>query len=135
MNQLMSFRQILSHVDFMCCWNNGICFAELKEKNPSPMCCCVVCKAKAGFLTEDPTPAFKSDLVTYEQHWEDATGFWRPSGCSLPAILRNTTCLTYNCLHLIDTKKARNLRFTIDSVRQSMDNLTKEIITIAERVK
>lgn len=135
MNQLMSFRKMLGHIEFQCNWNTeGICFAERKEATQNPMCCCVVCPATVGFMKEDPTPVLKSDIVAYQDKWTDEHGFWVPSGCSLPAVLRATTCLTYNCLHLVGTDKSRSLRETINDVRFSMDRLTKEIITINERI-
>lgn len=135
MNQLMSFRKILGHIEFHCNWNTeGFCFAELKEEARSPMCCCTICPPTVGLMKDDPTPVLKSDLVAYREKWNNDTGFWSPSGCSLPAVLRGTTCLTYNCLHLIDSSEARELRETINDVRFSMDRLTKEILTINERI-
>jgi hypothetical protein len=135
MDQLMSFRKILGQIEFQCQWNeDGHCFAELKEDKQNSMCCCVVCPSTVGFMTEDPTPVFQSDLPAYQDRWDDKYGFWRPSGCSLPDVMRATTCLTYNCLHLIGTAEARDKRMVINDVRLSMDRLTKEIITINERI-
>jgi len=135
MNQLMSFRKVLGHIEFQCNWNTeGICFAERKEDKQNPMCCCVVCPSTVGFMRDDPTPVLKSDLPHYQEKWSNERGFWTTSGCSLPAVMRGTTCLTYNCLHLVNNSESRSLRETINEVRLSMDRLTKEILTINERI-
>jgi len=135
MNQLMSFRKVLGQVDFQCGWDkDGVCFAERMENRSSPMCCCVTCSTTAGFIKDDPTPVLKPDLAIYNSKWDEKTGFWTPLGCSLPVVLRGTSCLTYNCLHLVNTTKARDLRSVINDVRFSMDRLSKEIITINERI-
>lgn len=86
------YKKLTEHFNYPCHFNEeGVCSARSDSK-----CCCSNCAYDMGYLKEIRDSANRID--EYASKFDKVYGFWRHNkGCTLPRVLRSTTCTAFVC--------------------------------------